>query len=37
MEEGVLDEAQSAAVTWFAIVMNSWNRMVLSSGYSVAP
>ena len=37
VEEGVLDEAQSAAVTWFAIVMNSWNRMVLSSGYSVAP
>ncbi|MBF0697332.1 carboxymuconolactone decarboxylase family protein [Actinomyces bowdenii] len=35
--EGALDEAQTAALTWFAIVMNSWNRMALASGYAVRP
>ena len=37
VEEGALDEAQTAAVLWYATVMNAWNRMVLSSGYPVAP
>lgn len=37
VEDGALDEAQTAAVLWYATVMNAWNRMVLSSGYPVAP
>jgi len=35
--EGVLDEGQIAAVTWIAIVINSWNRVAVASHYPVAP
>ena len=35
--EGVLDEGQIAAVTWIAIVINSWNRVAVVSHYPVAP
>lgn len=35
--EGVLSEKQIAAVTWLAVVINSWNRIAVSSHYPVAP
>lgn len=35
--EGVLTKEQVAAVTWLAIVMNSWNRVAVCSQYAVAP
>ena len=35
--EGALDDAQIAAVTWIAIVINSWNRVAVVSHYPVAP
>ncbi|WP_455903872.1 carboxymuconolactone decarboxylase family protein [Microbacterium sp.] len=33
--EGVLTEKQIAAVTWLAVVINSWNRIAISSHYPV--
>jgi AhpD family alkylhydroperoxidase len=35
--EDVLDEKQIAAVTWLAVVINSWNRIAITSHYPVAP
>lgn len=35
--ESVLDEKQIAAVTWLAVVINSWNRIAISSHYPVHP
>lgn len=35
--EDALDEAQTAAAAWYAIIMNTWNRTILTSGYPVAP
>jgi len=35
--EDHLDDQQLAAVTWLAIVINSWNRIAVSSHYPVAP
>lgn len=32
-----LSEKQIAAVTWLAIVLNSWNRIAICSHYPVAP
>lgn len=37
LDTGVLTDAQVSAVTWVAIVMNSWNRIAIRSGYPVAP
>ncbi|MGN7948821.1 carboxymuconolactone decarboxylase family protein [Microbacterium sp. 22215] len=33
--DGVLTEKQIAAVTWLAVVINSWNRIAISSHYPV--
>ena len=33
--EGVLTEKQIAAVTWLTVVINSWNRIAISSHYPV--
>ncbi|MFJ4998971.1 carboxymuconolactone decarboxylase family protein [Microbacterium sp. NPDC088619] len=33
--EGVLTEKQIAAVTWLTVVINSWNRIAISSQYPV--
>ncbi|WP_223628224.1 carboxymuconolactone decarboxylase family protein [Microbacterium sp. EST19A] len=33
----VLNDKQIAAVTWLTIVINSWNRIALSSHFPVAP
>ncbi|MFB4352617.1 carboxymuconolactone decarboxylase family protein [Microbacterium sp. LS_15] len=35
--DGVLSEKQIAAVTWLAVVLNSWNRIAISSHYPVHP
>ncbi|MEN0022360.1 MAG: carboxymuconolactone decarboxylase family protein [Microbacterium sp.] len=35
--DGVLSEKQIAAVTWLAVVINSWNRIAISSHYPVHP
>lgn len=35
--EDVLTEKQIAAVTWLVVVINSWNRIAISSHYPVAP
>lgn len=35
--EVVLTPEQAAAITWQAIVMNSWNRIAIASHYPVAP
>ena len=35
--DGVLTEKQIAAVTWLTVVINSWNRIAVSSHYPVAP
>ena len=35
--DGILTEQQIAAVTWLAVVINSWNRIAVSSHYPVAP
>lgn len=37
VEGGVLSDAQVSAVTWVAVVMNSWNRIAVRSHYPVAP
>lgn len=33
--EGILTEKQIAAVTWLAVVINSWNRIAITSHYPV--
>lgn len=33
----ILNDKQIAAVTWLTIVINSWNRIALSSHFPVAP
>jgi len=33
--EAVLDDKQIAAVTWLVVVINSWNRIAIASGYPV--
>lgn len=35
--EAPLDDAQVAAVTWVAVVINAWNRIAIESSYPVAP
>ncbi|WP_247957199.1 carboxymuconolactone decarboxylase family protein [Microbacterium galbinum] len=35
--EDVLTEKQIAAVTWLVVVINSWNRIAITSQYPVAP
>lgn len=35
--DGVLTEKQIAAVTWLTVVINSWNRIAVSTHYPVAP
>lgn len=35
--ESILNEKQIAAVTWLAVVINSWNRIAVSSHYPVGP
>lgn len=35
--DGILTEKQIAAVTWLAVVINSWNRIAITSHYPVAP
>lgn len=35
--EDVLTEKQIAAVTWLTVVINSWNRIAITSHYPVAP
>ena len=35
--DGILSEKQIAAVTWLAVVINSWNRIAISSHYPVHP
>jgi AhpD family alkylhydroperoxidase len=35
--DGILTEKQIAAVTWLAVVINSWNRIAISSHYPVHP
>ncbi len=34
---GSLNDEQISAVSWLAIVMNSWNRIAIRSHYPVAP
>lgn len=36
-DTGALTDEQVSAVTWLAILMNSWNRIAIRSHYSVAP
>lgn len=36
-DDGSLDDEQVSAVSWLAIVMNSWNRIAVRSHYKVAP
>ncbi|WEK61353.1 MAG: carboxymuconolactone decarboxylase family protein [Candidatus Microbacterium colombiense] len=33
--DGILNEKQIAAVTWLVVVINSWNRIAISSHYPV--
>jgi AhpD family alkylhydroperoxidase len=35
--DGILTEKQIAAVTWLVVVINSWNRIAITSHYPVAP
>jgi len=35
--DGILNEKQIAAITWLVVVINSWNRIAVSSHYPVAP
>ncbi|WDM45673.1 carboxymuconolactone decarboxylase family protein [Microbacterium luteolum] len=35
--DGILTEKQIAAVTWLTVVINSWNRIAITSHYPVAP
>lgn len=36
-DDGVLTDEQAGAVAWLAIVMNSWNRVSITSHHRVAP
>ncbi|EGD56825.1 carboxymuconolactone decarboxylase family protein [Gordonia neofelifaecis] len=36
-ENGSLTAEQVSAISWLAIVMNSWNRLAIRSHYPVAP
>ena len=36
-DDGSLTEEQASAVAWLATVMNSWNRIAITSHYPVAP
>lgn len=36
-DTGVLNDEQVSAVSWLAIVMNTWNRIAVRSHYPVAP
>jgi AhpD family alkylhydroperoxidase len=36
-DDGSLTDEQVSAVSWLAIVMNSWNRIAVRSHYRVAP
>ncbi|MDJ1371208.1 carboxymuconolactone decarboxylase family protein [Gulosibacter molinativorax] len=36
-DNGSLNPEQVSAVSWLAVVMNSWNRVAIRSGYRVAP
>ena len=36
-DNGSLNEQQVSAVSWLAIVMNTWNRIAIRSHYPVAP
>lgn len=36
-DDGSLSDEQVSAITWLAIVMNSWNRIAVRSHYPVAP
>ncbi|GAA4477267.1 carboxymuconolactone decarboxylase family protein [Rhodococcus olei] len=36
-DDGTLTDEQVSAVTWLTVVMNSWNRVAISSHYPVAP
>jgi len=36
-DDGSLTDEQVSAVSWLAIVMNSWNRIAIRSHYRVAP
>lgn len=36
-DDGSLTDEQVSAVSWLAVVMNSWNRIAVSSHYPVAP
>ncbi|MDL9935742.1 carboxymuconolactone decarboxylase family protein [Gordonia sp. ABSL1-1] len=36
-DNGALTDEQVSAISWLAIVMNSWNRIAIRSHYPVAP
>ncbi|MFA5708221.1 carboxymuconolactone decarboxylase family protein [Mycolicibacterium sp.] len=36
-DNGSLNDEQVSAISWLAIVMNTWNRIAIRSGYPVAP
>lgn len=36
-DNGSLNEEQVSAISWLAIVMNTWNRIAIRSHYPVAP
>lgn len=36
-DNGSLNEEQVSAISWLAIVMNTWNRLAIRSHYPVAP
>lgn len=36
-DDGSLNEEQVSAISWLAIVMNTWNRIAVRSHYHVAP
>ncbi|USQ81713.1 carboxymuconolactone decarboxylase family protein [Ornithinimicrobium faecis] len=36
-DNGSLNEQQVSAISWLAIVMNTWNRLAIRSHYPVAP
>lgn len=35
--DGSLTDEQASAVSWLAVVVNSWNRVAITSHYPVAP
>ena len=37
LDTSALTEEQISAVSWLAVVMNSWNRIAIRSGYPVGP